>query len=159
MRRHPKQEIACTCSFGHPVTELRDLNEAVTKFASRGAVKLRKQGSQAGQVMVFIRTSPFRKDPQYSRSITVPLRRPSADTAAIVGTALAGLRDFSARVQVRQGWRHFAGPAVGHGATSRTRFSGRRCARQEPADSCSGWTQSPIRPGHGTDGQCRAGWR
>lgn len=79
----PKQEIACTRSFGHPVTDLMDLNEAVTEFASRGAAKLRKQGSLAGQVMVFIRTSPFRKDPQYSRSTTVPLRRPSADTALI----------------------------------------------------------------------------
>lgn len=88
----PKQEIATTRSFGHPVTELRDLSEAVTEFASRGSVKLRKQGSQAGQVMVFIRTSPFRQDPQYSRSITVPLRRPSADTAVIVSAALAGLR-------------------------------------------------------------------
>lgn len=88
----PKQEIACTRSFGHPVTELMDLNEAVTEFASRGAAKLRKQGSLAGQVMVFIRTSPFRKDPQYSRSTTVPLRRPSADTALIVAAALAGLR-------------------------------------------------------------------
>lgn len=88
----PKQEIACTRSFGHPVTELMDLNEAVTEFASRGAEKLRKQGSQAGQVMVFIRTSPFRKDPQYSRSTTAPLRRPSADTALIVAAALAGLR-------------------------------------------------------------------
>lgn len=37
-------------------------------------------------------TSPFRAAPQYSRSITVPLRRPSADTALIVGAALAGLR-------------------------------------------------------------------
>ena len=46
----------------------------------------------AGQVLRFIRTSPFRSDPQYSRSITVPLRRPSADTARIVGAALAGLR-------------------------------------------------------------------
>jgi len=90
----PKQEIACTRSFGQPITELRDLNEAITEFASRGAVKLRKQGSQAGQVMVFIRTSPFRKDPQYSRSITVPLRRPSADTAAIVGAALSGLKSI-----------------------------------------------------------------
>jgi DNA polymerase V len=41
---------------------------------------------------VFIHTSPFRKGPQYSRSITVPLRRPSADTAVIVGAVLAGLR-------------------------------------------------------------------
>lgn len=90
----PKQEIACTRSFGHPVTELKDLMEAVTEFASRAAVKLRKQGSLAGQVLVFVRTSPFRKDPQYSRSVTVPLRRPSADTALIVTAALAGLRSI-----------------------------------------------------------------
>lgn len=87
-----KQEIACTRSFGHPVTELSALGEAVTEFASRATVKLRKQGSLAALVMVFIRTSPFRQDPQYSRSINVPLRRPTADTACIVDAALAGLR-------------------------------------------------------------------
>ncbi|MBB1075779.1 Y-family DNA polymerase [Rhodoferax sp. 4810] len=88
----PKQEIACTRSFGYPVTALSALAEAVTEFASRAAVKLRKQGSQATLVLVFIRTSPFRKDPQYSRSITVPMRRPTSDTAAILAAALAGLR-------------------------------------------------------------------
>lgn len=36
----PKQQIACTRSFGHPVTDLTDLNEAVTEFASRAAQKL-----------------------------------------------------------------------------------------------------------------------
>ena len=88
----PKQEIACTRSFGHPITEFHELAEAVTEFASRAAQKLRKQHSLTGQVLCFVRTSPFRSDPQYSRSITVPLRRPSADTAQIVGAALAGLR-------------------------------------------------------------------
>jgi len=88
----PKKEIACTRSFGQPVTELSALAEAVTEFASRAAVKLRKQGSLAALVLVFIRTSPFRKDPQYSRSITVPMRRPTSDTAAILEAALAGLR-------------------------------------------------------------------
>ena len=88
----PKQEIACTRSFGHPITELHELVEAVTEFASRAAQKLRQQHSLTGQVLCFIRTSPFRSDPQYSRSITVPLRRPSADTAQIVAAALAGLR-------------------------------------------------------------------
>ena len=33
----PKQEIACTRSFGHPITELHELEEAVTEFASRAA--------------------------------------------------------------------------------------------------------------------------
>jgi len=87
-----KQEIACTRSFGRPVTGLADLCEAVTEFASRAAHKLRGQGSLAGQVLVFVRTSPFRNDAQFSRSISLPLRRPSADTGVIVSTALRGLR-------------------------------------------------------------------
>jgi DNA polymerase V len=87
-----KQEIACTRSFGHPVTEQSDLAEAITEFASRAAQKLRTQSSMTGQVLCFIRTSPFRQDAQYSRSITVPLRRPSADTAVIVAAALSGLK-------------------------------------------------------------------
>lgn len=89
---NPKQEIACTRSFGQPVTQLHELAQAVTEFASRAAQKLRKQHSLAAQILVFIRTSPFRSEPQYSRSITVPLRRPSADTAHIVGAALSGLQ-------------------------------------------------------------------
>ena len=87
-----KKEIACTRSFGKPITQLVDLQEAVTEFASRASVKLRKQHSLAGQVMVFVRTSPFRSDLQYSRSIVVPLRRPTADTAEIIHSALQGLQ-------------------------------------------------------------------
>lgn len=89
----PRQQIACTRSFGTPVEAYRPLAEAISEFASRAALKLRKQAGHAGQVMVFVGTSPFRRnDPQYSRSVTVPLRRPCADTAAIVGAAVAGLR-------------------------------------------------------------------
>ena len=86
-----KKEIACTRSFGKAVTSLQPLVEAVSEFAARAAEKLRKQGSVAGQVLTFIHTSPFRRqDKQYSRSITVPLRQPTADTSAIVGTAVRG---------------------------------------------------------------------
>ena len=87
-----KKEIACTRSFGYPITELSDLNEAVTHFASRASEKLRKQSSTASQVMCFIRTSPFRKDPQYSCSVCVPLRRPTSDTSVLVSAAVAGLK-------------------------------------------------------------------
>lgn len=86
-----KKEIACTRSFGRPVTELDSLREAVTEFASRAAEKMRKQHSFASQVLVFVRTSPFRPDAQYSRSLIVPLRRPTADTSLIVNGALIGL--------------------------------------------------------------------
>ena len=62
-----KQEIACTRSFGSPVQALDELVEAVSDFSARAAQKLRGQAGVAGQVMVFIRTSPFRKTPQYSQ--------------------------------------------------------------------------------------------
>ena len=88
-----KKEIACTRSFGNAVTSLEGLIEAVSEFAGRAAEKLRRQDGHAGQVLTFIHTSPFRRqDKQYSRSITVPLRRPTADTTAIVGSAIRGLR-------------------------------------------------------------------
>lgn len=87
-----KKEIACTRSFGHSVTDLNDLQQAITDFASRAAEKVRRQGSYASQVLCFIRTSPFRvQDAQYSRSIVMPLRRPTDDSTEITQAALRGL--------------------------------------------------------------------
>lgn len=88
----PKQEIACTRSFGRSVTELPPLEEAVSEFAARAAEKLRKQDGLAGAVQVFAHTSPHRPGPRFSRSIVVPLRRPSADTTHLVGAAVTGIR-------------------------------------------------------------------
>lgn len=87
-----KQEIACTRSFGRPVTELVDLVQAVTEFASRAAEKLRAQQHVAGQIMVFIRTSPFRKSPQYGNAVIVPLVTPTAGSIELVEAACAGLK-------------------------------------------------------------------
>ena len=88
-----KQQIACTRSFGQPITELHELQEAITEFACRAAEKLRKQNSHTGQLMAFIRTSPFReKDPQYSRSASIPLPSPTSDSAHITQTACAILK-------------------------------------------------------------------
>ena len=88
-----KKEIACTRSFGHPVMELKHLQEALTEFTGRAAQKLRSQGSRTSQVLCFIRTSPFRtQDAQYSRSIVMPLRRPTDDSTEIIQAALRGLQ-------------------------------------------------------------------
>ena len=89
----PKKEIASTRAFGEPVSALVPLLEAVSEYASRAAFKLRQQDGRAGQVLVFLHTNPFRKgERQYSKSITLPLLRPTADTATIVQAALRGLR-------------------------------------------------------------------
>lgn len=89
-----KQQIACTRSFGHPITELPDLIEAISEFASRAAEKLRRQSSQAGQILVFAHTSPFRPGPRFSKSVVVPLRRPTADSRLLVQSAVAGVRQI-----------------------------------------------------------------
>ena len=89
-----KKEIACTRSFGNPVTDLHSLIEAVSTFASRAAEKLRKEGSVATQVMVFAHTSPFREGPRFSRSTSVPLRRPTSDTSLLVQAAVSGMRQI-----------------------------------------------------------------
>ncbi len=86
------KEIACTRSFGHPVSDLQPLVEAVSEFASRAAVKLRKQHSLASEVLVFVRTSPFRKGAQYNRSIVVPLVRPTANTSDLTRAVVMGLQ-------------------------------------------------------------------
>ena len=53
---------------------------------------MRKQDSRAGQVHVFIQTSPFhRNDAQYGQAITLPLRRPTTDSALITTLAVRGL--------------------------------------------------------------------
>lgn len=88
-----KKEIASTRSFGRPVTDLADLIEAVTEFAQRAAEKLRRQNGVAGQVAVFVHTSPHRKEhPQYSRATVVPLRKPTADTGLLVQAAVCGMQ-------------------------------------------------------------------
>jgi DNA polymerase V len=87
-----KKQIACTRSFGRAITALPDLLEAVSSFATRAAEKLRSQESLAGQLLVFVHTSPFAPGPQYSRSVTLPLRRPSCDTNELARTAMQGMR-------------------------------------------------------------------
>lgn len=87
-----KQQIACTRSFGQPVTALEDLGQAVTVFATRAAEKLRRQHGVATRVVTYIRTSPFRQTPQHVSARMVPLVHPSDETATLVGAALQALR-------------------------------------------------------------------
>ncbi|HDR9205399.1 TPA: Y-family DNA polymerase [Burkholderia vietnamiensis] len=88
----PQKQIICSRSFGHPVLLQEDLSIAVRDFAATAAERLRRQGLKAGQVHVFIQTSPFRKqDKQYSAAVVVPLAVPVGDTLRLVDAALVGL--------------------------------------------------------------------
>ncbi|MBP9940569.1 MAG: Y-family DNA polymerase [Comamonas sp.] len=88
----PKQQIACTRSFGHPITTLPPLIEAVSEFASRAAEKLRHGNQRAGALLVFAHTSPFRPGPRFNKSTTIQLHPPTSDTTVLVSAAVSGLR-------------------------------------------------------------------
>jgi len=89
----PRQQIMVFRSFGTTVTDYDDLAESVSYFATKAAEKLRHDGSVAASVCVYIRTNPFNeKEPQYQRSMVVPLGQPSDDTMKLVSASLIGLK-------------------------------------------------------------------
>ncbi|NML19633.1 Y-family DNA polymerase [Pseudoflavitalea sp. G-6-1-2] len=51
-----KKMIATTRMFGHPVTELNDIREAIATYTSRAAEKLRRQHGAAKTISVFLVT-------------------------------------------------------------------------------------------------------
>lgn len=90
---NPRQQIMVSRSFGAPVMNFSDLAESVAYFATRAAEKLRHDQSVATSLCVFIHTNPFKPDEaQYQKSIVVPLRQASDDSAQLVQAAIAGLK-------------------------------------------------------------------
>jgi DNA polymerase V len=88
-----KQEIMSSRSFGSYVYSLGELEEAVALYMGRAAEKLRRQGSLAGMVQVYIRTNPFREGaPQYQRGLNIPLAEPCDDTLRLIRATHWGLR-------------------------------------------------------------------
>ena len=88
-----KQQIMSSRSFGHYVYDLKELEEAVATYIGRAAEKLRRQGSLAGALMVYIRTNPFsEREAQYQKALTIALPEATADSRVLVGWGLRMLR-------------------------------------------------------------------
>ena len=88
----PRQQIMVSRSFGQEVSNFDDLSESVAYFATSAAEKMRKDGSVAASLCVFIQTNPFKeKSPQYNRSVVVPMGEPTGDTVKLVTAAILGL--------------------------------------------------------------------
>lgn len=90
----PRQQIMVSRSFGQEVSNFDDLSESVAYFATSAAEKLRKDGSVAASICVFIRTNPHKESPQCHRSVIVPMSQPTDDTAKLVNAATRGLREI-----------------------------------------------------------------
>lgn len=87
-----KKQIISSRSFGQPVTDIADLQDAIAHFVANAALKLRNQNSIAGLLQVFIMTDRFRDDqPQYNPSISLPLPMSTDDTMTLHRWACKGL--------------------------------------------------------------------
>lgn len=87
----PRKAIVSSRSFGRRVTQLYELQEAISSYVARAGVKLREQGSTASFITVYIRTSPHSDVPQYAKSIRLSLGGATDCTQSIVAVALLGL--------------------------------------------------------------------
>ena len=88
-----KQQIISSRSFGRYVTDIKELEEAVSTYMSRAAEKLRRQHSVAATAYVYIRTNPHKEgEPQYSPGMMVALPQATNDTRELVDAVLVCLR-------------------------------------------------------------------
>ena len=96
-----KKAICSAPSFGKLVPDLDTMTQALTTHLSRAGEKLRRQGSAASAITVFLHTNRHRKTPsnqqpakQYHNSRTVELPHPSSSTSELAGYAVAALREI-----------------------------------------------------------------
>lgn len=84
-----RQSICTSRSFAETTSDKDKLTLRISDFAGICAQKLRKEGSVAQKVSVFMQTNRFREDlPQYQPYATVRLEVPASSTQEIVGAAL-----------------------------------------------------------------------
>ncbi|NEQ53982.1 MAG: Y-family DNA polymerase [Leptolyngbya sp. SIO3F4] len=84
----PKKMRIVSRSFGHLVTELSDLKEAIATYTTRCAEKLRQDNLLTSCFTVIIRTSYYQKENQYSAARTVQLDPPTNDTGRLIQVAM-----------------------------------------------------------------------
>lgn len=83
-----KKQIISSKSFGKPVFELKELNEAVATYITTAAEKLRAQNSITNQLSVYIRTNPYKETQQYFNIASHHFEVGTSDTRKIITAGL-----------------------------------------------------------------------
>ena len=80
-----RKSCCTTRSFGKLLTNLEDIEQAVTTFARRAAERIRSESLAASCVSVFVRTNPFdKKSAYYSNGASRTLSHPTYDSITTV---------------------------------------------------------------------------
>ncbi|MES2429430.1 MAG: Y-family DNA polymerase [Bacteroidota bacterium] len=88
----PKKNICTSRSFGKLTGERGVIQEAVSNYAARCALKLRKQYSVCKSIQVFLQTNPHKLEhKQYRPSINLECETPINSSTELIKYALKGL--------------------------------------------------------------------
>ncbi len=85
-----RKGVTCSRSFGRRTRNREQLREALATYAARVGEKIRRDGSAAGALTVFLMTNRFSNEPQYSKSALLTINPPSDDEKTLIQLALAG---------------------------------------------------------------------
>lgn len=86
-----KESISYSRMFGKPVTDLKEIHEAVSIYTQRAAISLRKQNSVARVVNAYAATGHFSKDEYFAPSVTIELPNPTDDPIVLTRAVMAAL--------------------------------------------------------------------
>lgn len=131
-KKQPRKNICTSRSFGKLVTTKKEVAQALAKFTAACGEKLRKDGSCARKLHVFIQTNPHRaEDPQYYQSITLQLPRPTNSSHELLHYATQALNTI-----YRQGYKYqkagvLAMDLVPEATVQLALFDGRNTAREQ----------------------------
>jgi DNA polymerase V len=90
-----KKQILCAKSFGHPLSSLPEIEEALACYTNTVGEKLRAQGSVCGAIQVFLETNPHRKDQrQHFPQATITIPEATSYSPALIRNALGLLRQI-----------------------------------------------------------------
>lgn len=87
-----RQQIMCSRSFGHRITDYEEMHQAICAYAERAAEKLRQEKQFCRFISVFLRTSPHAEgEVFYGNQASGTLLIPSNDTRDILRVATEAL--------------------------------------------------------------------
>ena len=89
-----KKSISVSRSFKKPVVRLDDLSQAVCSYISRGAEKLRAQGSHAQAMTVYVTTNRFKPESFYCNSTTCSFSTALNNTPELIKHGQAALKQI-----------------------------------------------------------------
>lgn len=96
----PKKSITCSRSYGKPVDNLSDAQEATAYYAARAAEKLREQDSVASSITIFLSQYPYNPNIPQTSFVQFNLAAPTSFTPTLIAYAKQGIAQLFAPQQL-----------------------------------------------------------